>query len=409
MNANFRELLTYDILSSYRVHYLELTSDSPYLSDLDFNFRGQLLEKFDYHKFFSKLTEHVTVEHPIEYIDELGLHYMIFENCDEALSEKTFICLGPFLYKKYTDSEIFQLIQNRHIPSTYHEDVTAFFHRITVISDMLSWQFMIVRIMARFFGQKLSFHIIDSNALSGAKKDIDDSTFTPKSTAAFAAIEARYKIEEGLIKAVTAGNIQEALYYYNMFQGFTLEPRNSDLLRNNKDMLIAVNTFLRKAVQAAHVHPLYIDNLNKNLTVDIENCTSDMQLTSLCTTIIRKYCLLVKSYSRAQYSELIRDCLYHIDFHYQETLSLQLLASKFMVSKSYLSSLFHKEVGMTITDYINTTRIRRSLLLLNTTSFSMQEIAEQCGFSDGNYFTRTFKKFQGMSPLKYRQSLLETE
>lgn len=40
------------------------------------------------------------------------------------------------------------------------------------------------------------------------------------------------------------------------------------------------------------------------------------------------------------------------------------------------------------------------------TDLSMQSISEQCGFSDANYFARTFKKMQGMSPLKYRQSLL---
>lgn len=47
-----------------------------------------------------------------------------------------------------------------------------------------------------------------------------------------------------------------------------------------------------------------------------------------------------------------------------------------------------------------------SLIQLNTTDLSMQEIAEKCGFTDANYFTRTFKKFQGMTPLKYRLSLI---
>ena len=41
---------------------------------------------------------------------------------------------------------------------------------------------------------------------------------------------------------------------------------------------------------------------------------------------------------------------------------------------------------MTLTDYINSTRIHQSLILLNTTSLSIQEIAVQCGFSDANYY-----------------------
>ncbi len=81
------------------------------------------------------------------------------------------------------------------------------------------------------------------------------------------------------------------------------------------------------------------------------------------------------------------------------------LAEEFSVSPSYLSGLFRKEVGVTLTDYIHKVRIDHSLILLNTSAFSIQEIAEQVGFLDVNYFTRTFKKYHGISPKKYRDSI----
>jgi len=61
-----------------------------------------------------------------------------------------------------------------------------------------------------------------------------------------------------------------------------------------------------------------------------------------------------------------------------------------------------------LTDYINSTRIRHSLILFNTTALSIQEISLKCGFTDSNYFTRTFKKFQGLSPKKYREMIRST-
>ena len=121
--------------------------------------------------------------------------------------------------------------------------------------------------------------------------------------------------------------------------------------------------------------------------------------------MVRKYCLLVKNYSRRDYSSLVQTCLDYIDFHYSEDLSLDLMAKLCSVSNTYLSSLFKKEVNMTLTDYINSTRIRQSLILLNTTTMSIQEISMKCGFSDSNYFTRTFKKFQGQSPKGYRETI----
>lgn len=396
-----------DILISYRVPLLHLSVDSENLADLDFHFREQLFESFDYTAAFLRMTAPVSRENALDYIDSFGFHYLIFEAPDYTKEKPFYIFLGPFLYQKYSDADFYQLMHEKNIPISYLPDIKSYFFRITVISDMLSWQFMLNRIASRYTGYSITFHTMDDDNVTAQKTSLLSHEFTPKSVVAFSAIEARYEVEAGLIRAVTAGNIRDALYYYNMFMGFTLEPRNSDLLRNGKDMVIAVNTFLRKAVQAAYVHPLYIDALNQKLTQDIENCTTTVQLNSLVATMIRKYCLLVKSYSRSQYSQLIRDCLNYIDFHYQEPLSLDLLAEKYTVSKNYLSALFHKEVKMTLTDYINSTRIRQSILLLNTTSLSMQDIAEQCGFSDANYFTRTFRKYHDMSPLKYRKSLHE--
>ena len=60
---------------------------------------------------------------------------------------------------------------------------------------------------------------------------------------------------------------------------------------------------------------------------------------------------------------------------------------------------------MTVTDYINRTRVDRATAMLAKTSLSVQEIAERCGFSDASYFTRIFRKLNDMTPNEYRISL----
>lgn len=60
---------------------------------------------------------------------------------------------------------------------------------------------------------------------------------------------------------------------------------------------------------------------------------------------------------------------------------------------------------MTVTDFINRTRITHAIAKLAKSTLSIQDIAEQCGFTDGNYFTRTFRKVNGMTPNEYRISL----
>lgn len=121
--------------------------------------------------------------------------------------------------------------------------------------------------------------------------------------------------------------------------------------------------------------------------------------------MVHQYCALVNNYSRRNYSALVQFCLDYIDSHYKEPLSLDSLAKLCSVSHSYLSGLFHKETKMTVTDYINTTRIRQSMILLNTTLLSIHDIAAQCGFTDTNYYSRIFKKYHGVSPKEYRAQM----
>lgn len=398
-----------DILSAYRVRHFRLRQGSPDLSDLDFHMREQLYDSYDYANLFALITEHAAPLSPIEYRDDFGLRYLVFTLEDKkngGIDDPLYELAGPYQYDSPSEKELSLLMYNKKISESYADDLRAFYKRITRIQDMLSWKFLIAKIASRYAGTHVNIRTVEYAwpTFSPAEEQI---ALTPDSTLAYTAIESRYEIENKMLNAIQKGDVSNALYYHNLFMGFTLESRDPNQLRSTKDYIIAANTIFRKAVELAYVHPLYIDSLNGKLTKEIENATSEVQLNNLCAAMIRRYCMLVQSYSRAQYSALIRDCLNYVDFHYQEQLTLSFLAEKFTVSKNYLSGTFHKEVGMTLTDYINTTRVQRAIQLLNTTSLSMQAIAEECGFSDSNYFTRTFKKIQGMSPLKYRQSLTE--
>ena len=92
-----------------------------------------------------------------------------------------------------------------------------------------------------------------------------------------------------------------------------------------------------------------------------------------------------------------------IDFHYSEYLSLSVIARALNVNASYLSSQFKKMTGSTVTEYINSTRIKHALPLLAQSNRSIEDIAASCGFDDMNYFARVFKKVQGISPSAYRK------
>lgn len=121
--------------------------------------------------------------------------------------------------------------------------------------------------------------------------------------------------------------------------------------------------------------------------------------------MIHKYCLLVHNHSLKGYSLLVQKVMIQIDLDISADLSLKALAKLLNVNASYLSTLFKKETGSTLTNYVNQKRIDHAILLLNSTSMQIQLIAHHCGFSDLNYFTRTFKKNIGKTPQEYKKLL----
>ncbi|MBR1584049.1 MAG: helix-turn-helix domain-containing protein [Clostridia bacterium] len=391
-----------DILGSYRVQFLLLRRQctAPEASALDFLFRDRLYEDFDYVGFASGIMALVPEDNVIDYKDDFGLHYLVLQGRDTETG--AFVFCGPFTYRTYGEADYEKLLQRHHLQSDAIDAIRWYFKRIPVIQDYLSWQHMFSSLLSRYLANPdLAIQSVSYDHPEQAKQKPSIAL----SSIPYTSIEARYAVENAMLEAIRRGDIPEAIYQQNLFMGFTLDQRVDDPLQDAKYMVIAANTAYRKAIEQAAVHPLYIDGISGQFVKEIEAVETIDQLNALIPQMIRHYCLLVQQHSMERYSAPVRDCLNYIDFHYMEPINLEGLATRFVINKNYLSSRFHKEVGATVTDYINKTRIRQAEEKLAKTTLSMQAIAEQCGFSDANYFTRTFKKINGISPNEYRKSL----
>ena len=102
--------------------------------------------------------------------------------------------------------------------------------------------------------------------------------------------------------------------------------------------------------------------------------------------------------------QLLYDISKHIQKNYHSDLSLDTLSFQFGMSKNYLSSRYKTVFGIGINDYINFIRILHAEKLLKTTNHSISRIATECGYNDSNYFSTVFKKANGITPYKYRQT-----
>ncbi|MDQ6422145.1 response regulator [Paenibacillus sp. LHD-117] len=100
----------------------------------------------------------------------------------------------------------------------------------------------------------------------------------------------------------------------------------------------------------------------------------------------------------------IKEILTYIHHHFNQEISIQSLSDKFYLSPTYLSQLFKKEVGENFVEYLSRQRIQYACKLLAETDMTISQIGEKCGFNDYFYFTRIFKRLNGMTPTQYRES-----
>ncbi|MFB5265261.1 helix-turn-helix domain-containing protein [Paenibacillus enshidis] len=108
---------------------------------------------------------------------------------------------------------------------------------------------------------------------------------------------------------------------------------------------------------------------------------------------------------QAKEKHTIGDIIKYIEQHYMSELSLQDIAGRFFVSREYISRKFKQEFGINFSDYLSKYRIDKAKLLMLNPNLKISQIAEMVGIHDVKYFSKVFKKQEGVSPKEYRHKL----
>lgn len=231
---------------------------------------------------------------------------------------------------------------------------------------------------------------------------MSDDRAEPLSLDGVQAVERRYAFENELMDAVTKGQLEKGTVLSKALSKATFPSRTEDILQNMKHYAIVTNTLLRKAAQNGGAPTTKLHSISSGFGEDIEKLTDETSARCLLEQMVLTYCRLVRKHTATSYSPTVQKAITCIDADLTAELSLRILARDLNISSSYLSTLFKKETGQTLTGYIHERRILHAMHLLQTTNLQVQIIAQRCGMTDVHYFSKIFKKFSGVSPRQYR-------
>lgn len=120
--------------------------------------------------------------------------------------------------------------------------------------------------------------------------------------------------------------------------------------------------------------------------------------------LLNQYCILAPDNDMAHqvsYNKL-KTVLYHVQNSYGQDISVTKAAAFCGFSESHFMRLFKELMGTSFTAYLINYRLELAASQIVETDLNIIEIAANCGFHNHSYFTRSFTKKYGITPIKYR-------
>jgi two-component system response regulator YesN len=132
------------------------------------------------------------------------------------------------------------------------------------------------------------------------------------------------------------------------------------------------------------------------------------QIREALRTIFAGVLAFRSGHAQSEKVELILEARAYIDSHFSDpNLLLEEVATSVNLSPSHFSMVFGRETGESFKSYLTRVRIEHAMELLRSTSLKCSEIAYQSGYNDPHYFSYAFKKYAGVPPQQFRQSIGE--
>lgn len=133
-------------------------------------------------------------------------------------------------------------------------------------------------------------------------------------------------------------------------------------------------------------------------------CETVAELQEEITQTLSVVCKRIQSKTGNRSYELSRSITEFVNSHYGDVnLNVAMVAEHLGITPSYMSKLFKEQTGETLPDYINKVRLEQAKVLLRDDKLSISDAAVRVGYVNSNALIRSFKKYEGVTPGKYKE------
>lgn len=204
----------------------------------------------------------------------------------------------------------------------------------------------------------------------------------------------------GMIKKGDNKNAQRLLVEINKQQRACL---TDDPIRSLKNSIICSCTLYARAAIEAGSLPEEAFTLSDAYINAIEKANTRTDLLKLESEMLKDYCNMVVEVNDSKYSSIVLATINNANQSLADKMTLKQLADKVYVHPNYLSSLFKKEVNISLFEYILKRKVEESVYYIKFTDMSLAQISSKFHFCSQSYYIKTFKRYLGVTPNWYRR------
>ena len=331
-------------------------------------------------------------------IDFLGIGMILFRFMDS-----TWISY-PFVRKEWDREKMERILASSSFTASFLPSLELYYTSLPLLSSTRTMR-LITSIIHSFSPSENEFGFI---RIEGNIKEKRNEEVIKEYSVDYSSIYRRYDIENGFIRMVREGNVEELRTAISEMIHFSSNNDPSLFLefyaKNASSGMSVLRTLTRKAAEEAGVNVVTIDRITQSAVQKINTETNTERITKITFEMVIKLAEEARK-ARSLFSNLspaISRCVDYIRLHYPEEISLSVLTDIAAMSKANLTRRFLKETGTTIISFIRDTRCYHAKKLLENSELSIKEISSYVGYEDYNYFTKVFRSITNLTPSEYR-------
>lgn len=219
--------------------------------------------------------------------------------------------------------------------------------------------------------------------------------------------------EFGFYKAIAAGNIELVKELHKQYQdtkGYTTSEDKNGLLsknpiQNSKFHFVILAALIARYCVEAGLERETAYSMSDIYIQKVDLLTKISDIDELQTNMIYAFTEAMReTKKRNVISKPINKCIDYVYDNLHHKITVENIANYLKIAPTYLSKLFTKEMGMSLSSFIKEQRLNAAANMLQFTDYSISDISEYFEFSSQSHFTSAFQEKFGLTPKKYRDS-----